>query len=192
MIVSGSKVYLRTVREKDLDWLYEQDVDSESRGQHYPVFITSETAFKDDFRKTGFWEDDHGDLLICSLDNHSILGTIFCFKGTPYWDSLEVGYRLYDLQRSGQGIMTEALNLFTYILFVSKKVNRLELKIFPENAASKRVAVKCGYQLEGIARGVFFHRGAYRDMEIYSLLRGEAPGSREEAISRNSQSEEKS
>jgi len=32
MIVSGNKVYLRTVREKDLDWLYEKSNDIELRG----------------------------------------------------------------------------------------------------------------------------------------------------------------
>ena len=126
-------------------------------------------------------------MLICNLTDHQILGVMYCLKATPYWDNLEVGYRLYDLQLSGQGIMTEALKLFTYVLFISKTVNRLELKIFPENIASKRVAEKCGYKLEGLARGAVFHRGAHRDIEIYSLLRSEAPRSIEEVLGRNSQ-----
>jgi RimJ/RimL family protein N-acetyltransferase len=124
-------------------------------------------------------------MLICNLTDHQILGVMYCLKATPYWDNLEVAYRLYDLQLSGQGIMTEALKLFSYVLFVSKSINRLELKIFPENTASKRVAVKCGYHFEGIARGAIFHRGAYRDMEIYSLLRSEAPHSLEDVLDKN-------
>jgi RimJ/RimL family protein N-acetyltransferase len=184
MIVSGKRVYLRTIREADLDWIYERDCDMETRGDYFPVYIDSQPGFKDEFHKTGFWDKDSGDLLICDLQTDAILGTIFYFKATPYWDNLEVGYRLYDLKSSGRGIMSEALMLFSYVLFTSRKINRLELKIFPEHAASKRVAVKCGYQLEGTARGAYNFRGVYRDMEIYSLLRGEAPASREEALSR--------
>lgn len=184
MIVSGKRVYLRTIREADLDWIYEKDCDMEMRGDYYPVYFDSQPGFKDEFHKTGFWEADSGDLLICDLKTDAILGVIFCFKTTPYWDNLEVGYRLYDLNSSGRGIMTEALMLFSYVLFASKKINRLELKIFPEHAASKRVAVKCGYTLEGTARGAFFFRGVHRDMEVYSLLRSEAPASREEALNR--------
>ncbi len=41
--------------------------------------------------------------------------------------------------------MTEALTLFTYLLFAMYKINRLELKIMPGNAPSRRVAQKCGY-----------------------------------------------
>jgi RimJ/RimL family protein N-acetyltransferase len=184
MLVSGEQIYLRTIRESDLDWIYEKDCDLAMRGDHYPIYFDSQPGFKDEFHKTGFWDDDGGDLLICDGQTDVILGVIFCFKTTPYWDNLEVGYRLYDLKSSGRGIVTEALHLFSYLLFASKKINRLELKIFPENAASKRVAAKCGYQLEGIARGGIFHRGAYRDMEVYSLLRGEAPNTLEDARQR--------
>jgi RimJ/RimL family protein N-acetyltransferase len=50
--------------------------------------------------------------------------------------------------------------------------------------ASKRVAEECGYKFEGVARGAVFHRGAYRDMEVYSILRQEAPATLEEALAR--------
>ena len=175
MIISGKKVYLRTVREADLDYLYEKECDIALRGQYFPVFISSIVSFKEGFQKNGFWDDNGGDMLVCDVNTHAIVGMLFAFKGTPYWSNLEVGYRLLDLDLRGKGIMPEAVTLFNYVLFSSKKINRLELKIFPENTASKRVAEKCGYQFEGIARGVYFHGGAYRDMEIYSLVRSEAP-----------------
>jgi RimJ/RimL family protein N-acetyltransferase len=41
------------------------------------------------------------------------------------------------------------------------------------NAASRRVAEKCGFKLEGIARGAMFHRGQNYDLEMYSILRAE-------------------
>ena len=106
------------------------------------------------------------------------------FKTTPYFDGLEVGYRLYDTGQSNRGVMTEALCLCTYVLFVTRKINRLELKIMPDNIPSKRVAEKCGYTFEGVNRGAIFHRGAYRDMEVYSILREEAPATLEDALAK--------
>jgi hypothetical protein len=41
-----------------------------------------------------------------------------------------------------------------------------------------------GQFLEHFHRQVF-HRGAYRDMEVYSILRQEAPATLEEALARN-------
>lgn len=183
MIVRGRTVLLRTVREGDLDTLYAFFTDIENRGLYFPIFIPSETQFKREFAENGFWQNDEGDALICDLDG-SILGVILFFRATPYFDGFEIGYRLFDPVYSGRGAMTEALALMTYVLFAMKKINRLELKIMPENTASVRVAEKNGYTLEGVARGCLFHRGAYRDMAIYALLRSEAPATLEEALKR--------
>jgi RimJ/RimL family protein N-acetyltransferase len=70
------------------------------------------------------------------------------------------------------------------VLFTIKKINRLELKIMPANTPSKRVAEKCGYKFEGVARGAMFHRGIYQDLEVYSILRQEVPTVLEEALAR--------
>ncbi len=43
--------------------------------------------------------------------------------------------------------------------------------IVPENAASRRIAEKCGFVLEGTARGAFYNDGRNQDVLIYSLLR---------------------
>ncbi|NKB72855.1 MAG: GNAT family N-acetyltransferase [Candidatus Latescibacteria bacterium] len=184
MVIKGKKNYLRTKREKDLDALYELACDFEARGPYYPVSIPAETTFKQRFQENGSWSNDYGALLICNLADDEILGEISHFKAAPYFDGFEIAYRLYDSGQSRRGIMTEALILFTYVLFTTKKINRLELKIIPENIPSKRVAEKCGYQLEGVNRGAIFHRGAYRDMEVHSILRDEAPARLEDVLDR--------
>ncbi|MET0835040.1 MAG: GNAT family protein, partial [Actinomycetota bacterium] len=40
-----------------------------------------------------------------------------------------------------------------------RKVNRISLVIVPENAPSQRIAERCGFQLEGTARGALFTGG---------------------------------
>ncbi len=59
----------------------------------------------------------------------------------------------------------------TDYLFGAKKQHRIQLDIVPENTASRRIAEKCGYQLEGTARGAFFNAGRNQDLLIYSILR---------------------
>ncbi len=183
MLVQGKNIYLRIIRESDLAFYYERVCDVEGHGLYYPVFIPSESEFKRRFHEHGFWEDDHGELFICDLQDH-VLGVILFFDAVPYFDGYEVAARLFDVEHHNRGIMTEALALFTYLLFTLKKINRLELKIMPDNAPSKRVAQKCGYTFEGVARGAVFHRGAHRDMEVYSILRHEAPAALEEVLTR--------
>lgn len=184
MIVKGPTLHLRTVRERDLEWLYEQQNSLDARGDFFPIGVTSETDFRQRFQEHGFWADDHGRVLICANDTKAIVGMLVFFKATPYWDCYEIGYRLFDVTHSGRGIMTEALTLFTYVLFATKRVHRLELKIVPENKGSVRVAEKCGYRLEGVAREAWYHRGRHLDMAVYSLLRPEFPVNLDEVMAR--------
>ena len=51
-----------------------------------------------------------------------------------------------------------------------RKVNRISLVIVPENAPSQRIAERCGFQLEGTARGALFTGGRSVDVLMYSLL----------------------
>jgi RimJ/RimL family protein N-acetyltransferase len=183
MLVKGPHVYLRTVRAADLDQLYQYTCDVEARGLYFPIFFDSESNFRQEFERDGFLKPDSGTLLICDQTDR-LVGIMYLFKATPYFDGFEIGYRLFDIQNSGHGLMTEALMLCTYLLFAWKNINRLELKIFPENIGSKRVAQKCGYQYEGLLRGCDFHRGEYRDMESHSILRSEAPHTLDEVMAR--------
>ncbi len=120
----------------------------------------------------------------CANDADAIIGVLVFFRATPYWDCYEIGYRLFDVAQSDRGVMTEALTLFTYTLFASKRVHRLELKIVPENKGSVRVAEKCGYRLEGVAREAWHHRGRHLDMAVYSQLRPEFPATLAKAVDR--------
>jgi ribosomal-protein-alanine N-acetyltransferase len=171
-MIRGNNITLRTVRETDLDALYTALSDLASRGDYFPLRLMSETAFKREFHTHGFWSNDAGRLLICDAEDR-VLGSIWYFQAVPYYDGLEIGYQLFDVGRRNTGIMTEALTLCAHYLFAVRKINRLQLAIMSPNTASKRVAEKCGFLFEGVARGAIFHRGANHDLEIYSLVRAD-------------------
>jgi [ribosomal protein S5]-alanine N-acetyltransferase len=169
-MLEGSRITLRPVRQADVDAMYAAHTEIANRGAFFPLGIMSESTFKRRFAETGFWEKEEGYLLITAPDA-PMAGHIEFFRPIAYWDAWELSYQLYDEQYAGRGYVTEAVQLMTDYLFGSKKVNRIQLVIVPGNGASRRVAEKCGFQLEGTARGAFFNDGRNHDVLIYSLLR---------------------
>lgn len=171
-MLRGKTINLRTIREKDLEKFHKLDVDVSNRGEFYPMMITPESGLKKWYHDTGLWDDNFGRMLIVDKDNDDeILGYINYFKSMTYHDFLEIGYLVFDEKNRGKGIATEALSLFVDYLFRSKKVNRLEIRIHPDNKASEKVALKCGFVFEGKMRGAVLRGDSYADLNQYSLTR---------------------
>lgn len=173
-MIRGEKIILRSVREADLETLFELWSDVANRGEYYPVDVPSQVDFRKKFNEHGYMEDRHGTFLVWADDK--IVGSISFFKAM-YFDGLEIAYILFDRSSRNKGYMSEALALLVKYLFATKKINRLQLTVFPGNVASRKVAERCGFVREGVVRGAIFHAGTNADLEMYSLLRGEAPHS---------------
>ncbi|WP_328991588.1 GNAT family N-acetyltransferase [Kribbella sp. NBC_01245] len=169
-MLNGDKIVLRPVRERDLTAFIDAHVEVANRGEFFPLGVLPEPVLRRRYAENGFWERDEGTLLIWSRDD-AMVGHIEFFRPINYWDAYELSYQLYDQTHAGHGYTTEAVCLLVDYLFGAKKVNRIQLVIVPENTASLRVADKCGFQLEGTARGAFFNGGRSVDVHIYSLLR---------------------
>jgi len=169
-MIRGENITLRTIREDDIDTLYDLISDLSNRGEYYPLDFWSQVDFKNKFHEHGFWEETKGNFVICAADK--IVGMIAFFPAS-FFNGFEIGYILFDIASRNKGYMTEALSLLTKYLFSAKKINRLQLTVIVGNTASKRVAEKCGFKLEGVMRGAIFHHGENKDLEMYSLLRDE-------------------
>ena len=169
-MLHGDRITLRPLREADLDAAYAAHVEIANRGAFFPLGVQAEPVFRKHFAENGFWQKEDGTLLIVSPDGE-MAGHIEFFKPVSYWDAWELAYQLYDDRFKGKGYVTEAVQLLVDYLFGVKKPNRIQLVIVPGNAASRRVAEKCGFTLEGTARGAFFNGGRNQDVLLYSLLR---------------------
>ncbi len=175
-MLEGDGVRLRLVRESDLPALHELEEDIANRGDFFPVGVQSFTKLAQEFGESGLWSRDEG-LLVITDDVDAILGHIEFFPTVAYLDEIELSYILYSSARRGGGIATQAVRLLTAYLFNRLKVNRIRLVIHPDNAASRRVADKSGYTLEGVARGAWYHRGRNQDVEIWAILRSDLQSS---------------
>ena len=116
---------------------------------------------------------DEMELFLIIDANEEILGRVFHFKTVPYFQSREIGYSIFSPNARGKGIMSEAVALLRDYLFETTLLNRLEIHMQPANVASEKVAIKCGFQYEGTAKGAAFSRGRFQDIKMYALLRQE-------------------
>lgn len=171
-MLKGNTVTLRTVSERDLERLYAFHSDIANRGDFFPRGVMSQAKFRAQFQETGFWTRDEGLLVI--LDKRGqIIGHVEFYKTVNYLDEYELSYILYSEKNRGKGAMTEAVRLMVHYLFETKPLNRIRLVIHPSNAASRRLAENCGFHHEGTARGAWYNKGRYHDVEIYSILHDE-------------------
>lgn len=108
-------------------------------------------------------------LLVCANDGGRIVGQVSlgevirgplqqCFMG--YW----LGHEF-----TGRGYMTEGVRLATDIAFEDMRLHRVEVNIQPHNAASRRVAQRVGYRLEGFSPRYLRIAGAWADHERWAM-----------------------
>jgi ribosomal-protein-alanine N-acetyltransferase len=166
----GKKVILRTVRESDLDTLFELTADVRDAGDHWPLQLRSEHATRKRFQENGWWDDEFGALLITDREDR-ILGQIVLFKAAVYQNAYEFGYRIFKPDDRGKGYVSEAVSLAVAFLFETKTIDRIQATTLPESKGSRRVLEKCSFAFEGIMRKAMFHRGRSQDLCLYSILR---------------------
>jgi len=87
--------------------------------------------------------------------------------------TVELGYIVAEEAR-GRGVATEALRRLTEWTLRETGAKRIELLISVDNVASKKVAERAGYELEGVLRSTYLKEGRREDSEIWSLLAPDA------------------
>lgn len=81
----------------------------------------------------------------------------------------EVGFFL-DERYWGNGIATHALRKLEEFIIEKTNLSRIEMRMAIENKASERVAIKCGYEKEGILRQMLIVEDKYYDCYLYSKI----------------------
>jgi RimJ/RimL family protein N-acetyltransferase len=90
----------------------------------------------------------------------------------------EVSYFLRASAR-GRGFATRAVRLATRWAFDELGIERIELRVHPDNTASRRVAERAGFAREGVERASrAWPDGTRFDSVVYSLLPSDLAGTR--------------
>lgn len=94
----------------------------------------------------------------------------------------ELGYWLSEDQQ-GKGIMTKTCKRFIEYIFRSKaSINRIEIKVMSINNKSIQVAERLGFYHEGTLREAVYFKRRHFDFEMYSFLRKDWIGLKENTI----------
>ncbi|MFC2078950.1 GNAT family N-acetyltransferase [Candidatus Bipolaricaulota bacterium] len=173
-MLTGHHVVLRTVREADLDGLYDLIADVRAIGDYWPLRIGSESEWLKRFHENGWWTEDFGRLLLTNREGKR-LGYVNYYRPSHSYQGLEIGYRIFRPDDRGQGYMGEAVPLFVSYLFEVKEIERIQALVNPANQGSSRVLERSGFVYEGTLRRCHYDRGTYNDLRMYSILRADAP-----------------
>ncbi len=171
ILALGNRVRLRTIGVRDL---------KAATAHKFTLSITEPMTDLAWARKvldqTGFWTPDAGACAIESLvegDVGRLIGTLQFYKSGPGIHGLEIGYILHNEDDRGKGFASEALRLFSDLLFSEHpECHRLQLIIETWNDASARLAENCGFASEGILRKAGYSSAdAPSDCFVYSKVR---------------------
>ena len=93
------------------------------------------------------------------------------------WGSVRSGSIGYwvDQAVAGRGIVPTAVALLTDHALFTCGLNRVEINIRPENAASLRVVEKLGFRDEGLRSRLLHIDGDWRDHRSFALTAGDVP-----------------
>lgn len=171
-MIEGSTINIRHPGKDDLATLIPMMNDLRARGEYLHSSLFPPGSIEKGIDTADGSSGEHEKLLIVDKEDR-ILGRIWHFKAGSYFNAREIGYILFATDKRGSGITSEAVRLLTSYLFHALMINRLEIKMSILNIASEKVAIKCAYQKEGVARGAAFIRGKHIDMNVYSLLRSD-------------------
>jgi RimJ/RimL family protein N-acetyltransferase len=151
ILATGNRIRLRTIGVRDL----------RAATQHqYTLSITepmTDAAYaRRVLDQTGFWQPQAGACAIESVvegEAGRLVGTLQFYASGACIHGYEIGYVLHSEDDRGKGYASEALRLFSDLLFAEHpECHRLQLIIEVENYASARLAENCGYASEGILR----------------------------------------
>lgn len=171
-MITGKKINLRVIEERDLETLITLESDISNKGEFSTPFIQSAVHFKKSFHEHGFWQRDSARMLITDKEDH-ILGKIQYFKSYKYSTGVELGASIYKAKDRSKGYVSEAVKLFCEYLYEGYRIDRIEISTEPDNIAAQKTALKAGFVYEGTRRNACFTKGKLVDLQMYSLLRGE-------------------
>jgi len=165
----GKKVYLREPTAEDfdeLDALYKS-----SRRLHRG--LVSPNFSRDDLYNLLIRNknENYESLLICVRETGAIAGTITLSQiFRKAFQNAYLGYLLGE-KFTGEGYMTEAVELILKQAFLNLKLHRVEANVQPHNASSIKVLKRCGFTKEGFSRNYLKISGKWRDHERWAIIK---------------------
>jgi RimJ/RimL family protein N-acetyltransferase len=174
-VIRGELVSLRPLTAADLERAERVANDPDYNGPFGTYALAADGDVRRRFELDGYLNHDHGRLIVVDASGATVgvVSYIAIFHGPP------PSNRVYNIgididpahRRRGYGAAAQAL-LARY-LFDTYTIERVEASTDVENVAEQRALERAGFTREGILRHAQWRAGAWRDICLYSKLRGE-------------------
>ena len=172
--LTGPRVYLRPLRESDvdgpyLDWLNDELV---CRGNSHHVFPYSrEQAL--DFVRHATTNQQELVLAVVLRETDAHIGNVALSRIHPRNQAAEFSILMGDSRQWGQGFGLEAGRLLLEHGFTALNLERIGCGTFGTNEAMQKLAIALGMKQEGIRRAAVWKDGRRLDVVEYGILREE-------------------
>ncbi|TDS15312.1 diamine N-acetyltransferase [Maribacter caenipelagi] len=162
--LKGNQIYLRALEQKDLDFLYalENDTDVwEVSGTVTPYSKDVLQLYLDSAHRD-IYDVKQLRLVICSQD-HQTLGLIDVFDFEPNHHRAGIGIVILDKNQRNKGVGAEAITLLCNYLFEVLGLRQVYANILEENAPSLYLFKKLGFQEIGIKKDWVRFKDTYKN-----------------------------
>lgn len=172
IIPISASLELRAVEESHAAELYNLVIKNRDWLQQFlewPQYVGSaEDSLKNIQSNQMLHQRGYAKMFLIFLDN--VLVGVLSFNAIePLNKTGYIGYWL-DEAHQGQGILSQALQGFIRYYAERKEIRRFVIKCRVANAASNRVALTNGFELEGCLKQAEFLNGHYDDQNIYARI----------------------
>ena len=168
-VSTSPKVYLRRPAASDLDELAERYRGSRELFRGVASSIFDRESFEEMLRSSD--TETKQSFLICRSEDKSIVGTITLSQiFRKAFQNAYLGYQLFG-GFTGNGYMSEAVDLILRYAFVELGLHRVEANVQPENKPSIAVLKRIGFAKEGFSRRYLKIAGRWRDHERWAILK---------------------
>ena len=166
---------LRMLRAEDLEFIDRQNTNPEDAGEYGWQGYRSTGHLQNKLQSAELIREDGGNLAIVDDDGQLVgeMSWIRLLNGPPpHGYCWNIGIWIAPEHR-GKGHGTEAQRQMAAYLFENSYLERVEAGTEADNIGEQRALEKAGFTREGVLRHANYRAGAWRDMVIYSKLRGE-------------------
>lgn len=173
--LTGKTIILRDYRREDVPFIRQWVNDPEavkflSTNFWFPQSTTDTDGFVDRMMSPSQFSACY---VIADKADESYIGQIDIFRIDWKLRQGEVGMVIGREVDRGRGVGTEALELLEEYAFQTLGLERLELEVHMQNERARRCYERAGFVMEGVKRHAYYSDGAFQDLGMLSILRGE-------------------
>ena len=165
MNLIGNKILLIEIRNEDLDFFNNPEIEKNVVGWSKPVTMNEQINWFQNLKN-----DPNIRFMIVNINDTEIYGTGIISKIDYKNKSCNLNIKL-DPNFHGKGIGTESIAILVKYSFEELNLNRITANILEYNIGSQKIFEKNGFIKEGIQRKAIYKCGKYNDLYNYGLIK---------------------